>query len=427
MAVWYVDPVNGQATAGGTSWADAVDSVASLPPVVANGTLDPGDVVKMADTGADGVGQNGVVPDLSAGPLVAFVGYDPTTDTPLAAPNFAGFSKYGGAAFANAYLEGLRLQQQSSGYWYSLGEYRAGGQLLVCRRCNLLNNGGSGIGVDAQKNGNAAPSRVVLDDCTVSPKDTIVVNEGAEFVMRGGAISASSADGVFSVRGGMARVAGVDVSAMTAGALFDCQGGVLEADVVAAPTGVSTFSSVSPPAAAPGRIVVRGRDFYAGIDDVGLFDLTGAVYRTGGMTLSDGTPVAAVLTTGATLQPGIRGSEIVLAETMPLDLSADRTVSVFLAQPSGAAPLTSQDAWLVVEFEGAGGYRTPGTRPQSAMTGGTALPTDASTWNGLTAPVAQRLDLTVTADPAGSVRARVTLVVAKPSATIYADLAVQVT
>jgi hypothetical protein len=143
--------------------------------------------------------------------------------------------------------------------------------------------------------------------------------------------------------------------------------------------------------------------------------------RTGGA--SDGTtPLAHKLVTGAATgfwRP-LSGPEIVQWNELT---GSAKTVTVEILHDSATA-LTNADVWLEVEYLGTSGVPKSSFASDRAASV-VATPADqtssAATWNttGLSNPNTQKLEVTVTPQEKGWLRARVLL--AKASYTIYAD------
>jgi len=232
-------------------------------------------------------------------------------------------------------------------------------------------------------------------------------------------------DGLIQPYEGSLLIDGLDISGLTTGALLLLDGnGKCTVRNTPLPAGVSLLSTASPGGAylAGSEVLYAAPDgSYDHITAEGHVSSTTAVLRSGGASMSY------AMASTARPQPGAC-SLCVPIDRKVLDLSAARTLRVYIAQDGGTA-LTDQDFWVEVRYRkpSTGQGVSVDTRLAAPHLPGTALPSDtASTWTGLTSPTAQYVDVVVPADVAGDAHAEVVVHLAKPSVTVYVDPAVEV-
>lgn len=101
---------------------------------------------------------------------------------------------------------------------------------------------------------------------------------------------------------------------------------------------------------------------------------------------------------------------------------AVKTVTIEVAQDNAATALNDDEIWLEVEYLGTSGYplaTTANDRKATILATATAQTSSSATWNNMTSPTKQKLEVTFTPQAKGYFQARVML--AKPSVTVYVD------
>lgn len=142
--------------------------------------------------------------------------------------------------------------------------------------------------------------------------------------------------------------------------------------------------------------------------------------RSGGA--SDGTtPISWNMTT-------LAGSSFVSPlESPPISIwnettGSSKTVTVEIAQDSAATALDDDEIWMEVEYLGTPGYPVSSIasdRKPTILATSLAQTTSSVTWNNMTTPTKQKLEVSFTPQGRGLFTARVML--AKPSVTVYVD------
>lgn len=143
--------------------------------------------------------------------------------------------------------------------------------------------------------------------------------------------------------------------------------------------------------------------------------------RSGGA--SDGTTTISWNMTTLTSGPSFTAP----LESPPLSIWNDttgtaKTVTVEIAQDNAAAALNDDDIWLEVEYLGTSGYPLAviaSDRKSTILATAAAQTASSVTWNTMTTPTRQKLEVSFTPREKGYLQARVML--AKPSVTVYVD------
>lgn len=101
---------------------------------------------------------------------------------------------------------------------------------------------------------------------------------------------------------------------------------------------------------------------------------------------------------------------------------SSKTVTVEIAQDSAATALNDDEIWLEVEYLGTSGYpisSIASDRKANILSSAAAQTTSSVTWNNMTNPTKQKLEVSFTPQEKGLFTARVML--AKASTTVYVD------
>ena len=427
MAVYYLSSVNGDDTTADGSKSLPYATLGAIP--FTNGDLILVDSVHSS-------AENIAAPDATVGAPIQIISVDWTTGTGAADESYlagAAFVKGGGITCRGAVAAyGVKLQQTSTSYWCDFGKdvhsdiYLYDCTVLPGPATNLELSGPSGTAFYA--------NHIRFDKCSVwlSASTKIVCRWGAQAAFRDCAITSDpGTDGVILPQEGFLNIDGLDLSTLTSGALLDLSyNGRVVIRNAPLPTGVSLISSGGISSA----FLAGGELFYlspSGSLDVvrveGQASTSGAVYRNGGATLSDGSAISFACITTANAVSGVKSLEVLLDRRI-LDLSTTKSVRAYIAQDGGTA-LTNQDIWLEVIYrrpsDGIG--KLVSSRPVAPHLSGTTLQTDTtSTWVGLTSPVLQYVEVQVPSDVAGDAHAEIILHVSSPSTTVYVDPAVEV-
>lgn len=99
-----------------------------------------------------------------------------------------------------------------------------------------------------------------------------------------------------------------------------------------------------------------------------------------------------------------------------------KTITVEIAQNSAATALTNEEIWLEVEYLGTTGYPISSVisdRKTDILATAADQTSSTVTWNNMTTPTRQKLEVTFTPQEKGAIQCRVML--AKPSVTVYVD------
>lgn len=101
---------------------------------------------------------------------------------------------------------------------------------------------------------------------------------------------------------------------------------------------------------------------------------------------------------------------------------SSKTVTVEIAQDNAATALNDDEVWLEVEYLGTSGYPISSIASDcksNILSSAAAQATSSATWNNMTTPTKQKLEVTFTPQEKGYIQAKVML--AKTSTTIYVD------
>ena len=428
MATYYLSSVNGDdATADGTKNLPYA-TLGAIP--FTNGDLILVDSAHITSEIISG-------PDPVNGPPIQIVSIDWATGSGNADESYlfgATFAKYSGQNVNGAVAcFGLVASNRTSGYWMNVGAPTANADIYL-NDCELGSNQTNISFVGRQNTTTTYSTRIRAENIRINLSagyKWAFIGEAKCEIHAASLISDPQTDGIIYPKGGYAEIDGLDISILTAGNLIDAVGnGRLILRNAPTPAGVGLYSTGSPAIDALAGVQI----FYAspsGSQDVitaeGQASTSGAVYRNGGATLSDGSAISFVCVTTANAVSGVKSLEVPLDRQI-LDLSVARTVRAYFAQDGGVA-LTDQDVWIEVRYrrpsDGLG--KLVSSRPAAPHLAGTSLPIDAaSTWAGLTTPNPQYIDVQIPADVAGDAHAEIYLHVAAPSATVYVDPKVEV-
>ena len=427
MATYYLSSVVGDdATATGAKTAPYA-TFGAIP--IANG-----DIILVDSRHSSG--DNLVGPDITSGAPIRIVSIDWTTGTGAADEAYlpgALFQKGGGfVCRGGVYAYGVTVNQTSSGYWCELGKDVHSDIMLF--DSTVTPGPSTPLQLSGPSGGTWYTNRIKLERCTINlaSGQRIVHRWGAQAEIIDCALGGSdpASDGVIEASEGYLLVDGLDLSVMVSGALLALTGNSrIVVRNTPLPSGVALVSS----AGIGTRYLAGSKVLYAsasGSYDVisaeGHASTTTSVSRAGGATLG-GNGVSYACITTAAVTAGCKALAVPLDRKV-LDLSAAKTLRVYMAQDGGAA-LTEQDAWVEVRYRrpSDGRSRIVTTRPAAPHLPGAALPTDStSTWTGLTTPNPQYIDVQIPADVAGDAHAEIYLHVAAPSTTVYVDPAVEV-
>jgi hypothetical protein len=142
--------------------------------------------------------------------------------------------------------------------------------------------------------------------------------------------------------------------------------------------------------------------------------------RSGGA--SDGTtPISWNMTSlsGATFASPLESPPITIWNETT---GSSKTVTIEIAQDSAATALNDDEIWIEVEYLGTSGYPISSIatdRKNNILSSVTAQTTSSATWDNMTTPTKQKLEVTFTPQEKGPFIARVML--AKASTTVYID------
>lgn len=101
---------------------------------------------------------------------------------------------------------------------------------------------------------------------------------------------------------------------------------------------------------------------------------------------------------------------------------SSKTVMVEIAQDNAATALNNDEIWIEVEYLGTSGYpisSIASDRKSNILSSAVAQTTSSATWDNMTSPTKQKLEVSFTPQEKGLFTARVML--AKPSVTVYVD------
>lgn len=372
-------------------------------------------------------------PSALSGPPVVVTSVDWSTGTGAADESYlegAIFQRASGLTIRGAlHVYGITFWQESNSYWLEIGkDYHTDFFAVDCvlhpgPNTPLLLSGPSGS--------TFYTSRIRLIDCQIDldPDTEIRGRWGSQIEIVACRLTGNpgTASGVLRPYECDMLVDGLDISSMTSGALLWLDGnGKLTVRNTPLPGGVALIGSGGIGAAYQSGAELLYLDT-AGSQHVvqreGWAATTTGVYRSGGATLSGGSPVSSLASTEAGIATSLQSLSYPIDRRI-LDLSAPRTLRVYVAQAGGLTALHDGELWLEVRYRRAsdGQARVVRTCPAAPHLPTAALPTDsASTWTGLTTPVAQYVEAVIPADAAGDSHAEIRVHVSRPGAAVYVD------
>ena len=332
------------------------------------------------------------------------------------------------------HLYGITFWQESSSYWLELGkDYHTDIFAFDCvfhpgSSTQLLLSGPSGS--------TFYTSMIRLISCQID------LDPGTEIRGRWGCqveIVSCQLTGDPGTSSGVIRpyecnmlIDGLDISSMTTGALLRLDGnGRLVLRNTPLPGGVALIGSGGIGAAyqsGADLLYLDAEGAHHAVQREGWAATTTGVYRSGGAALPGGTPVSSLASTEASVATGLQSLSYPIDRRI-LDLSAPRTLRVYVAQAGGSTALQNHEFWLEVRYRRTsdGQARVVRTCPAAPHLPTAALPTDsASAWTGLTTPVAQYVEAVIPADAAGDSHAEIRVHVSRPGAAVYVDPASEV-
>jgi len=310
MAIYYLSSVNGDDTTADGTKALPYATLGAIP-------FTNGDRILIDSTHSTSETLSG--PDPLNGPPLELISIDWTTGTGNGDETYlrgAAFRKYSGQNVTGAIAAyGLIIHNNTSGYWMNVGATNLNCDIFL-HDCQVSTNGTNIQFVGRQNTSTLYYCRIRAVNCDIGPaagyKIRFVGEVNAELV--GCTITTDpGTDGLIAPVGGCAVIDGLDVSAMTTGALVDASGnGHLVVRNTPLPATISLLSSAS-----PSNNFLSGCEILyssaSGSYDVvwseGISSVTSAVYRSGGPTVN-GNTVSIVVSSSSTVQIGVKSFTI---------------------------------------------------------------------------------------------------------------------